>query len=65
MKYRVVNSYGRKMNGQVKRFSPTLQKQLQGNLADEHLWESSKYLVDGVFAALQEMFSNAKRIQVC
>jgi len=39
-----------------------LQKQLQGNIADEHLWESSKYLVDGVFAALQEMFSNAKRI---
>ena len=42
-----------------------LQKQLQGNIADEDLWESSKYLVDGVFAALQEMFSNARKIQVC
>ena len=45
--------------------SLTLQKQLQGNIADEDLWESSKYLVDGVFAALQEMFSNARKIQVC
>ena len=42
----------------------TLQKQLRENVASEHLWECSKYVVSEVFATLNEMFSSAKQIQV-
>ena len=43
----------------------TWQKQLRENVASEHLWECSKYVVSEVFATLNEMFSSAKKIQVC
>ena len=41
-----------------------LQKQLQDNIPDEKLWDSSNYLVGCVFETLRKMFSNAREIQV-
>lgn len=46
-------------------FVTSLQKQLEGNIPDDQLWDSSSYLVGCVFESLRKMFTNARQIQVC
>ena len=40
------------------------QKQIEGHVPDDRLWDCSNYLVGNVFASLRETFSNARVIQV-
>ena len=42
-----------------------MQRQLEGNIPDDQLWDSSSYLVESVFQTLRKMFTNAREIQVC
>ena len=41
-----------------------MQRQLEGNIPDDQLWDSSSYLVESVFQTLRKMFTNAREIQV-
>lgn len=42
----------------------SIQRQLEGNIPDDQLWDSSSYLVESVFQTLRKMFTNAREIQV-